>query len=308
MKKHLLLILACLTSPFAGHAYNCCGGTYSIFTECFGFDSVLTFDVGGGYRKDNLSWEAFPKEAPGVEIQQEWKNVGMGIVEANAVFLACDHILLKADFDYGWFCDSGHQSLKEFYYGYLTRDITSSVKGNAYDISGGLGYQFNFNCLRTTFAPLAGYSYNQQRFKNRNYQNQFDRSEDKFHAHNSYNYRWSGPWLGFSLGFNPCRVWQFYFDYAFHWAYFRGSVKEKFYKIQPEVRLRSKQCYGNEFITGAIYNFCDGWSLGFKFNYKKFFGSNGHWQPIVHGGAEKSSLRKIRWNSWYASAVIGYDF
>lgn len=306
MKKHLLLFLACLSGTFQGYADDCCYN--SIFSDCLGFDSVLTFDVGGGYRNDNLQWDAFPDFDPGLKIEQKWKNVGMGIIEANAQFLACDHLLIKADFDYGWFRNSGHQTIKAYQYGFQTTDLKSRVKGNAYDISGGLGYQFNINCLRMSIAPLAGYSYHQQRFKNRNYKNEFEPAEDEFYAHNSYNYRWSGPWVGVALAFNPTCIWQFYFDYAFHWAYFRGSVKERFYEIQPQIRLRSKQCYGNEFITGAVYNFCDGWSLGFKFNYKQFWGNKGHYEPIVHADVEKSPLRNIRWNSYYITATVGYDF
>jgi hypothetical protein len=133
-------------------------------------------------------------------------------------------------------------------------------------------------------------------------------AEKSFFAHNAYNYRWKGPWLGVAFAYSPCWPYRLYFDYSFHWIHLRGTLKEKFFENQPEVRLRSNQCYGNQFTVGAIYQFCDWWTLGLKFDYKDYFGNKGHWGPLVHGHVEESPLRKIRWNSYYVTVDVGYTF
>lgn len=308
LKKLLSLAVACLTISVQSLTADCCCTPDPCYTNCFGFDSVLTFDVGGGYRTDNLKWKTFPANNPGRQIEQQWRNIGIGVVETNAQFLACEHYLLRADFDFGWFTKKGSQ--RYIANGGVGEDYNfkSTPRGNVYNISGGVGYQFNFDCTRISFAPLAGYSYHQQRFKSREYDNLSNPLIPIVLAHNDYKFRWSGPWVGFALSYQATCALQVYFDYYYHWARFKGTVKENF-QFTPwfPTHLKSNRAYGNEFKVGTIYTFCDFWYIGIKFDYKQFCGHKGK-------GTQETSpftdyaLRSLNWNSSTITLDIGYTF
>ena len=301
MKKQIFLVLACLSMTMPSFADDFCSSNYN--ADCFGFDSVLTFDVGGGYRNDSVKWKTFP--STDLEIEERWKNIGLGVVEANAQFLACEHYLLKVDFDYGWFSDNGSQTYKTFVDTAGVLDYKSKPRGNVYDLSGGIGYQFNFDRFRVSFAPLVGYSCHQQRFKSRTYINEADLTTDVL-AHNNYKFRWSGPWLGFALAYQATCELQLYFDYYYHWARFHGTVKENFLLGQFPSHLRSSNAYGNELTVGGTYTFCDYWFIGLKFDYKQFCGDKG--KSITETLNLTSPLRKLNWQSSTVTLDIGYTF
>lgn len=304
MKKQIFLALACLSAAIQSLSADCC--YTDCCSDCFGFDSVLTFDIGGGYRNDTLKWKVFPSEFPGREIEEKWKNIGMGIVDANAQFLVCEHYLLKAEFDYGWFSNNGSQRYLANGGDQPNINYRSSPRGNACDLSGGLGYQFNMDCFRVSFAPLVGYSYHQQRLKSRTYRNLLVPDAEVILAHNDYKFRWSGPWVGFALSYQATCELQLYFDYYYHWARFRGTVKEHFVLGEFPSHLRSNRAYGNEFTLGGIYTFCDYWYIGIKYDCKLFCGNKG--KSNVETINEDSPLRKLNWQSQMITLNVGYTF
>lgn len=276
---------------------NCCN-------NCFGFNSVLTFDVGGGYRNDCLKWKRSLKESNQL-IQERWNSIGMGIIEANANFLACEHYLLKVDFDYGWFHGGGHQTYKVFQNDDLGVSLKSNTSGNVYDLSGGVGYQFNFSCYRLTFAPLIGYSYDYQKYKNRKYENVFVEDDVRTIYKNRYIYRWRGPWIGVAFAYQPCCDILLFFDYAFHWSRLKATVNENFPIGRSTFKVN--QAYGNEFTVGADYLFCDDWLIGLKFNYKNFWGNKSKFHTKQED-VELSHLKKLTWISYNITIDIGYKF
>ena len=184
--------------------------------------------------------------------------------------------------------------------------MRSRPTGNVYDLSAGVGYQFNFDCTYISFAPLVGYSCHQQRYKNRAYKNLHIPLEADILAHNNYIFRWSGPWVGFALAYQATCELQLYFDYYYHWSRFRGKVREHFVFPQFPDHLRSNRVYGNEFIVGGVYTFCDYWYIGVKFDYKEFCGNKGK-SRIQHTHFD-SALRKLNWRSSTATLDIGYEF
>ncbi|HEV8052292.1 MAG TPA: hypothetical protein VGP47_07350 [Parachlamydiaceae bacterium] len=309
MKKLLSLALACLSISVQSLAADCC--PRDCYSDCFGFDSVLTFDVGGGYRMDSLKWKIFPAYDPGRQVEEQWKNIGSGVVETNAQFLACEHYLLMADFDFGWFTNKGSQRYTGIGGTINPINLKSNPRGNVYNLSGGLGYQFNFDCYRVSFAPLAGYSYHQQRFKSRTYKNQIISdvlAPSLVLAHNNYKFRWSGPWVGFALAYQATCELQVYVDYYYHWARFHGTVKERFafFPGQFPTHLKSNRVYGNEFTVGTTYTFCDYWYVGVKYDYKQFCGNKG--KANEETSDFDSALRSLEWRSSTITLDIGYTF
>lgn len=304
MKKQLFLAFACFAVTMQSFADDICASNCS--TDCFGFDSVLTFDVGGGYRNDTLKWKVFPASNPGREVEEKWKDISIGVVEANAQFLACEHYLLKVDFDYGWFSRSGSKRYSANGGLGQSIDYKSKPRGNVYDLSGGLGYQFNLESYRISFAPLAGYSYHQQRFKNGKHKDELSPFGDDLLAHNDYKFRWSGPWAGFAMAYQATCELQLYVDYYYHWARFRGTVKEHLLLGGFSNHLKSNRAHGNEVTVGGTYTFCDDWFVGLKFDYKQFCGKKGK----LHAEAIQctSAMRRLDWQSSTVTLDIGYTF
>lgn len=313
MNKIFVLLLSCfsIALPLSADYY----GSYEGCANCFGFESVLAFDVGGGYRSDNLKWKRYP--APTEEVNEQWRNIGMGVAETNVYFLACERYLFTAGFDCAWFSKSGHQTYEAFDSDILDQRLSSRTKGQAYNLSGAIGYQFNFCSSRLSLAPLVGYSYNYQRFKNNQYENELDPSAAEVTYHDRYKYRWNGPTVGGTIACQPFCDLLLYFDYTFHWTKLRANIDEKF---TPELvddtvilvssnrpaRIKSQSAYGNEYTVGADYVFCDGWFMGAKFNYKQFWASKAHYHIDDQEG--HSPVHDLSWNSYNITLNIGYNF
>lgn len=308
MIKKLILALACMVIAAQALANDCCYSTGS--TDCFGFDSVLTFDIGGGYRTDKIHWKTLPVTAPGTALKEQWNNLNMGVVETNTQFLACEHYLFTFDFDYAWFNQGGKQRTELFNFntGLLQERLKAQTNGRAYNIDGALGYQFNWCCYRYSLVPLVGYSYHFQKLKNHKYINELSPGTERF-VRNNYKYRWRGPTIGFSTAFQIDCFWQVFFNYTFHWLRYRGKVVDAFVVGSHPGHQKSNNCHGNEFTLGTTYEFCPDWLFTIRVNYKNFLGNKGHFEtqstPHVK---EFSPLRKLHWESLTATADVGYVF
>lgn len=268
-------------------------------TECCGFDVVATLDIGGGYRQDNLKW-AFPGFSPGVAIHKKWKDINIGMIEANARLLACQSYLLKIDFDYGWFGDQKKNDVTII--DFNSDEVAKhhfKARGSVYDISGGIGYQFNWCCDTISFAPLVGWSYYHQTIKSPPF------FAEHYHcyktAHKKSTYYWNGPWVGFETAYRWDCDWLFYLSYEFHGAYFHANMKD-FFRHQA----RNKKALGNEVEVGAAYQFCDCWLLGLKFNYKGFWVNKTNSTSDEFDG--ESHSRRIEWDSYFVTLDVGYSF
>lgn len=232
----------------------------------------------------------------------------MGIVETNAQFLACEQWLFKVDFNYGWFDKIKQQKVTgvDLVTGQLI-NASSKVEGSVYDISGALGYQFNLDRFCLSLAPLVGWSYYHQHYKNHHY---FDHCiHEEFRVQNQYKFSWNGPWVGFATAYQVCPEWQFYLDYAFHWAEFKAKFFDVFIAACP-ANSKTQRGYGNEVTVGTTYQFCENWFLGFKFDYKDFWANKCHTSLRYENGDghERATQKNIEWSSYYATVDAGYLF
>ena len=144
MKKQFFLIIISLLTAAQAFAQDCCYTNNG--TDCFGFEAVLLYDIGGGYRQDSIEWKTDPISAPETAIKEKWKKLQIGIVETNAQLLIGDHYLARFDFDYGWFQNGGNQQITNFDADIdtLTEKLQAKTDGRVCNIDGAAGYQFNF--------------------------------------------------------------------------------------------------------------------------------------------------------------------
>lgn len=335
MKKQIFLILACLVGAVQVFASGCGETDYCCPTDCcLDFDSKLTVDVGGGLRWDNLSWKSCGSVYGSSEnFRQKWNDIKIGLIEADFQFLACEHYLLKGDFDYGWVYGKNHLSSSDFGSMDSFGDSSSSSgfssksnKGHAYDVSLGVGYQFNWDCYQIAFAPLVGYSYNFLKINRHGgitpYDSTLLSSSDSEISTSGHKFRLSGPWVGFAATYQATCEMLFYLDYAFHWATFRATVDDGFALANPSatdfsVSHRSKNTYGNEVTIGGIYTLCDCWFAGLKFNYKNWYNNKKHHHSsspysssydVGSSSSDDSSLRNFNWNTYIVTVDVGYTF
>ena len=310
MKRLFTAILAYTALSVQVQAQDCCYSNSC--TDCFGFDSALTYDIGGGYRQDTLEWSIYPTSLPGTVEKEDWKNLQMGIIETNAQFLVCQHFYTRFDFDYGWFYNGGHQTIQAgpINSRSLTRNLKSETNGHVYNIDAAIGYQFNMCSCRFAFTPLVGYSYHFQKLKNCNYTNDLTLSE--FKTKNNYKLRWRGATAGFTTAYQVTSYWQLNFTYAYHWIRFRGKVAERFPTEPIYGNLKSNNGNGNEFTLGTTYEFCPNWILGAKVDYKVFQGNKGKFTPDdereLSSNILESPLRKLKWTSLNATIDLLYIF
>jgi hypothetical protein len=294
MKK---LFLAAILA-FSSHA----SAFYFSETCCCNWSGSL--DIGGGYRQDHFNWDTLLPISPQTKIKEQWNDVSIGVIEANGQ-LYFEEAFLLADFSYGWICGGTHRLRNiDIVTDQTIQNFSSKTKGDVWDISGAIGYQFDFCKRRYFLAPMLGCSYHQQALKNHNYHDHLlDRT---LAATSRFSYRFWGPWVGFALGYQWTCDWQVYLDYRFHWIRFRGKVNQD---IGIIVHNQKTRCHlENEVTLGVNYTFCDSWWAGLKVNYKNLNTNknNGrHYSPASHSNA---SLRNLRWESYTVSMDVGYAF
>lgn len=337
MKKQIFLVLACLVGAVQAFASGC---DPDCCNDCLDFNSKLTVDLGGGLRWDNIS---FKRHNGFGSTHDKLNDIKIGQIQGDIQYLACEHLLLKGYFDYGWVYGKTRHSVRvneEGPYGPYS-DFSSSgfsthsKKGNAYDLYGAVGYQFNWDCYQVAFAPLVGYSYNYLKL-NRGSSNdgsswssgsgsELSGSESIGSESSSFSsssgcngrgtkFRLSGPWVGFAATYQWSCDLQLFVDYAFHWARFHATANEtNFFGSERSRSLKSKNAYGNEVVVGATYTLCDSWFAGLNFNYRNWYGSkSGHnGSSNVYGSFSSESdskLRNFNWNTYVVSLDIGYSF
>lgn len=334
MKKQIFLVLACLVGTVQAFASgcdpDCCNPCSAPSDCCLDFDSKLYVGIGGGLRWDNIGWKTSSWRFSSDNFHQKWRDIKLGVIEANVGFLACEHYLLKADFDYGWVYGKNHLSTNTFdsssFLSSSSNFSSRSKNGHAYDLSAGVGYQFNWECWSASFAPLVGYSYNYLTLRRKG----FDPYGRGFHddsssrtCGNSHKFRLSGPWLGFATTYQATCEMMLYLNYAFHWANFRATVDEglafeDFSYTRPHFSrsFKSKNAYGNEVTLGGVYTICDCWYAGLKFNYKNWYTSKKHHSCDPYrsssrhhaSSSDRSRFRNLDWNTYLVTVDIGYTF
>lgn len=291
MKKLLFLCAATLACSSQASEYEYFPEDCDSGCECS--DLVTSLEIGTGYRRDSLKW-GYPGFSPGIAIHEKWDGIDIGFIEANSRVLACQKYLLKVDFDYGWsgWENKHHVKLIDYNSAIETKRPESNTKAEVYDISVGIGHQFNLECYPLTFTPLIGWSYNHQKFKAKTFYGR---------GHHDSRYAWNSGWVGFETAYQFCCPWQVYLDYSFHIGHFHAKIDEFF-------RNRHKQTYslGNEVEVGTVYQWCDALFLGLKFNYRDYWAHSKHSTEDAFDG--KGHERQTKWNSYSIGVNLGYSF
>lgn len=292
MKRWITAALLILASQASAFYYSCpCPHQWSGF-----------FDIGAGHRRDHFNWDTFVPSSPQRKIQEQWDRLSISVIEANGA-IYYEETFLLADFNYGWVCRGNHRFKNiDLPTKHTLQSFTSKTKGDVWDFSAGIGYQFNFCKCRYILAPVLGFSYHQQELKNHHYHDLF--LDSPLVGRSRFTYHFCGPFVGLIFAHQWNADWQLYLDYRFHWIRFRANVHQDIGFIIKNHRTKSH--LENEVTLGTNYIFCENWLAGFKVNYRNLNTTKKHGHSDHSDG--KIRLGNLRWESLTITLDLGYSF
>lgn len=290
------------------------------------FDTSFLFELGTGYRQDSLNWNfAGPGRFPTVLSELKWKNLHIWQILGEMRVTTCHEIYLKATADYGRIFQGKNRDSdfeKNSRKGEFSRSDNDAGKGEVFDFSGGIGYQFNFFCRSLKFSPLVGYSHHEQHLKMFSGFQTIDLRDPSFEnkyfsgLHSSYHAKWTGPWIGFDLQYLLNDCFDFYGGFEYHWAHYRGkghwNLRTDF---ADDIKHTARHVHGFNTFLEAFYSFYGNWKVGLKGNYEYWKANHGKHRVAVFGESPSSNssssifiyearLNKVNWRSFSINATL----
>lgn len=311
----------------------CCDSDWYQPWNYWGWDNYLGDVIfSSGYREDHLSWSiAGPSDTPNILSELQWNNLQIWEIKGQLEFLLYKRIYIRGYADYGRIFDghnrdsdyAGNNKSHEF-----SRSKATADRGEVFDFSGGMGYQFYFgDCfglLETdlTFTPIAGYSYHEQHIQDRHGVQLIDRVFNEAGEeiplgllgpfpglHSKYRAKWKGPWAGFDTCYQICCNWELFGSFEYHWAHYRGighwNLRKDFIK---DFRQKAKDGHGYLFQVGTSYDF---WRAGFvrlTFNYQWMKSGSGSDRTFFITGPMETRFNGATWHTWSILADLGWTF
>lgn len=286
--RRILYALAATLLPLSSYAEYSPWG-YTCSPCCGPYIEEMYLQVGTGYRHDDFNWSIGDPDncldlgLPDVLSRLTWKDLGIWTVNLEADILTCGNVLLRARATYGTIFH-GHVRDSDFWdvpfceeEFEFSRSESKANKGQIYDYSGAIGYEYVWWDGAFIILPLAGYSYEAQHL------NMFDGEQlinvDPFTGdlgplgeihglHSTYKTRWYGPWIGLDLAWNVNLCLSVYAEYEYHWTQYRGHGHWNLRPDLPHGFSHRAHGKGHMLKGGLEYEFCPGWLIGIDAEYQ----------------------------------------
>lgn len=269
-----------------------------------GFCLDIDFDLGLGYRQDNLRLldsfqsQSVPERGTLVNATDTHAARNLNILEIEGrSSLTYKKIYLFGEGSYGWILNGrnpaeGKQTLDDVLPGVRTTVFAFTkgpVGGYVWDTSGGIGYRFNCNPIHVSLAPIVGYSYHKQKINQRILK---QKSHQEFlilqdtitfslSGINSPRFYWYGPFVGLHLFYQPSPAFQLFAKYEFNpgWGTLHGQIHlqslETSDTINPPIvgnekawrNIPRRPAIGNVASLGFLYRFASHWNTGLTGNF-----------------------------------------
>jgi hypothetical protein len=258
--------------------------------------------------------------------ESHWRKLRMANIglEARIDTDCCFYGRVKGN--YGWVCDGQYEPQGAFKYNSeffnetladygLSTPACKRAKGDVWDISGGIGYNFRYCCDTFQIAPLVGWYYNNVHFHTDNYKNFTVLSGDinqnlridnvgelpdlGFFAADGrsrarHNASWTGPWIGFDTSYNwDCRLTLLA---SFQYNYVRQTGSGKIYTSNT---YTISDTVPSEFID---FDALSEDSIGIKYSVENRFKSRVNMRGIFIGGGFNYEIN----DCWYTGFHIDY--
>lgn len=209
-----------------------------------------------------------------------------------------------------------------------SKQSSESDNGYVTDLLGGVGWKVVSFDGRTWVAGVGGYSFHRQSLEMKN----FEQEKDFFDIlgagakitglKGTYLTSWTGPWLGVDFLTKVEYDVTMYGSFEWHWAKYRASGHWTYIdEYQAHIRHNSHG-YGAVGRLGVDWTPCEAWAFGVCGDYQiwstKSEGKNRAsvnnnipaWDliPLTFPVVKRSSLRRVKWNSYSISALVSYRF
>ena len=280
------------------------------------------FDIGTGYREDNLHWVVeTPGGPPEIASHVSWKKVRSWEVYGRAAYVSCMNYAVKVSGDYSWIYQ-GRNRDSDYFVGedhkvLFSRSINDAGKGYTWDASGALGYKFTSTGGRCTITPFIGFSNHEQQFHIYNGNQVVNLVSDFLgrlsRSHNSsYHTRWYGPWGGFDFDVRVECCVNWFGSFEWHLAKYKASGR---WNLRREFAGDFRHhADGRGWIarTGVNWEFLGCWTIGFLAEYRQFRTQSGDdITPLLTADGVidvESKLRDVRWHCYRLIGTLTYRF
>jgi len=310
--------------------------------------------LGVGYRQDELSWHTCGCT---FDPHIKYEKINIWEIGLTGKYVTCDNIYVRGYADYGWITggrrtetDYEFQTGQEFVSSCSSSSFTEgsafvendaykdSVKGNVYDVSIALGYQFRWCDDSFAVSPIVGYSWDGQHLKGKANQDCFFSDDSVMKSScSSYSYpssysscsssssssdsnsafyrtRWNGPFIGVDLEYALWCDWTVFAGYEYHWARFHASSKTG---NNTKFTQNASNANGQNVFVGTSYDFCDCWTLALIGEFGYWTTKGGHsTQTLASFDVDcdnirtqsRTKLKEVKWETASISMDLGYTF
>jgi len=281
-------------------------------------ESTYTAQAGVGYRQDSLNWNiGSPTGHPDILSELSWKNLRM--IDYHAQLTYDNPSLFYARFsgDYAVICDGTVRDsdwdedgrTEEF-----SRSINNAGKGEAFDLSLGIGFPRYRFLEKITLIPLIGFAMQEQHlqiydgFQVINTENEFTGPFSGLHS--NYRAKWYSPWIGFDMYANLApRLW-LYSAIEGHFSCYRGTGH---WNLREDFTDDFKhEAWGGGIVAklAANYQIRQHLDAGILLEYQNHWCYNGSdYTTALEDGVTytvKQPLNSVRWQSARAILTMTY--
>lgn len=246
-----------------------------------GFDFL--YEVGTGYQHDRLNWNvASPTGSPNPLTEVKWDDVQRFRIHGLFDITTPMGFAFKGKGGYAWTLNGSAQETSYLRDGRIqpfSQIDSDGDDGYAWDASLGAGYQVKLgdpeqNSVWGALTPLAGYSYEEQKFKMKGGKQQIPGSGlDKGQLHNidnTYVADWYGPWLGLDGKLSLFDHHKLFSSFEYHWPTYRAKANWKPAPHLQHPRSFTHDADGTGYLASLGYRFqsSDLWGVSVSVDYQ----------------------------------------
>lgn len=294
-------------------------------------NASLEFDTA--FRRDKLDWNiAFDPTGltpPNVLSELTWRNLQAFEFEARGDVETRQNIYVKAMLGYGWIFDGDNQDSD---YGSndrgteWSRSNNTANRGEVFDSSLGLGYDFRFAHETVSLIPLLGVGYNIQRLSiTKGNQTLTGCAPVPPFAPgtcggalgpfdglaSSYRAEWLGPWTGVDAKFDSGRF-RFGLSAEYHWDVNYSGVGD--WNLRQDLAhpasFEHHATADGAVMEGSVaYRWSERWSGTGRLKWQRWWTAPGNDTANFADGTQASTrLNAVHWESVSASLGASYHF
>jgi len=288
----------------------------------------IELTTGLNARRDSLDWNiAGQKDGtnPNVLSELTWDNLDIWELTLGIQIKFKNNFYFQGDMSFGAIVAGENQDSD---YGAddrqdeFSRSNNNADDGFTFDTSAGLGYMFSLASKRLALIPMAGLSLHRQYLTMTDgYQTIYadDPSlEGPFDGlDSSYDARWLGPWIGFSLrycfdmGTGFLRRISPRGDLEYHWARYHAEADWNLRSDFEHPKSFEHDAWGDGFLirAGLGFEFQGNWSLVFAYVQQDWQAEDGVDRVFLSGGGTmETRLNEVNWESRAIRLAFNYKF